>query len=129
MAHHDFHVKNDDYPLVSIDDELMIVHRNQLVPSAVLYFGAHQDTIVEVRSALNRTAVEAAPGPAVGDPALGGTGIFIPAGGKVRLDLPGTGNPLDLVTKVSTLKGNVFVSLASFGEYDTYFKQVDVPSI
>ena len=56
----------------------------------------------------------------------GASAIQIPAGGKIKVDLPGTSNTLDLVTKVSTTKGNIFVSITSFGEYDTFFKQVDV---
>jgi len=129
MGQHHFSTKSDTYPLVSNDDEVMVVHKHNLAVSATLYIGAHEDTIVEVRSAGNREAVEIASGPAVGNPALGGTGIFIPSGGKARFDLPGTGNPLDLVTKISTLKGRAFVHITSFGEFDAYFKQVDVVSI
>jgi hypothetical protein len=115
----DYFVKTDAYPLVSSNDELMVVHRNQVVPSAVIYVGAHQGATVEFRSAANRNAVESA------SPF---TTLDIPTGGKARVDLPGTA-ALDLVTKITPTKGQVYVWLASFGEFDTYFKQVDVPSI
>ncbi len=121
----DFHVRNTDYPLVSSNDELMIVHRDQLAQDAVLYIGAHRDAEVEIRSGQNREDVETATGPAVAP----GSSILIPAGGKIKFDLPGTGNALDLVSMVSTLKGEIYVSIASFGVYDAYFKQVDVTSI
>jgi len=120
----DFHVKSDDYPLVSLTDELIIVHRNQVVPGAVVFIGAHQDSEIEIRSDTNRETVEIAAGPAVG-----GAALTIPAGGKGRIDLPGTGNPTHGVTKISLLKGSIFVSIVSFSEYDTYFKQIDVPAI
>ena len=126
----DFHVKTDAYPLVSPNDEVVIVHANQLAPIATLYVGAHKDCIVEMRSAANRTDVETATGPHVGDPSTGGTGIFIPAGGKVRIDLPGSGfGALDLVSKLSPLKGQIFLMIVSFGEFDAYFKQIDAASI
>lgn len=122
----DFHVKNDDYPLVSTNDELMIVHRNQLAQPAVVWIGAHRDAEIEIRSGSNRETVETAAGPAVAP----GSSIVLPAGGKIRVDLPGGGfSALDLVSKISTIKGEIFVSITSFGEYDTYFKQVDVTSI
>jgi len=120
----DFHVKTDDYPLVSKTDELMIMHRDAMAISATVFIGAHQDAEIEIRSDADRELVETASGPAVGV----GT-IKIPAGGKTRIDLPGTGNPLHLVTKIRPLSGSIFVSIASFGEFDTYFKQIDVPAI
>ena len=120
----DFHVKTDDYPLVSPNDELMIVHRDAMAISCTVFIGAHSDAVIEVRSDSNRELVETAAGPAVG-----GSALTIPAGGKTRIDLPGTGNPLHLVTKIQPTKGRIFVSIASFGEFDTYFKQIDVPSI
>jgi hypothetical protein len=115
----DFHTKTDAYPLVSITDELIIVHRNQVVPSAVVYIGCHRDCTVEFRSAANRDAVEGA------SPF---TTLNLPSGGKGRVDLPGTA-ALDLVTKITPTKGQIYVWIGSMGEFDTYFKQVDVPSI
>ena len=130
MAMHHFNVRTDAWPLVASDDRLIIVHRNQLTPVPVLYIGCHQLAIVEIRSALTRDGIDAAAGPAVGDPATGGTGLLIPAGGKVKFDLPGAGfGPLDLVTQISVLKGQVFVHISSFGVFDTYLRQHDVPSI
>jgi len=121
---HDFHVRTDSYPLVSANDELMIVHRDAMGISATVFIGAHSDAVIEVRSDTNRETVEVAAGPAVG-----GSALTIPAGGKTRIDLPGTGNPLHLVTKIQPTKGRIFVTIVSFGEFDAYFKQVDVPSI
>jgi hypothetical protein len=126
MSQHHFHVKTDDWPLVSSDDELMIVHRNSLAINAVLYIGAHRECTVEIRSALNREDVETATVPAVG-----GSALPIPAGGVVKFDLPGSGGgigPLHLVSKITTT-GQVFVHISSAGEFDAYFKQVNVPSI
>ena len=74
--------------------------------------------------AANREAVETAIVPAVG-----GSALTIPAGGMVRFDLPGSGaNPLDLVSKITT-SSQVYVFVASAGEFDTYLKQYNVPSI
>jgi hypothetical protein len=115
----DFNVKTDAYPLVSITDELIIVHRNQVAVDAVVYVGSHQACEVEFRSAANRTAVESA------SPF---TTLTLPSGGKARVDLPGT-NALDLVSKITPISGQIFVWIGSMGEFDTYFKQVDVPSI
>ena len=124
MGQHHFSTKQDTYPLVSNDDELILVHKFAVNPSATIYIGAHTDAEVEIRSAGDREAVEIATGPAVA-----GSAISIPAGGKARFDLPGTGNPLDVVTKISTLKGRIYVHITSFSEFDSYFKQVDVASI
>jgi hypothetical protein len=44
------------------------------------------------------------------------------------VDLPGT-NALDLGSKITPISGQIFVWIGSMGEFDTYFKQVDVPSI
>jgi len=122
MAHqHHFHVKTDDWPVVSNTDQLMIVHRNQLAINAVLYIGAHKESVVEIRSATDRETVETAT-----IPATGGSALTIPAGGMVKFDLPGGGTtPLDLVTKLSLLRGSVFVHISSSGEFDTHLKQVD----
>lgn len=110
----DFHIKNNNWPLVASTDELIIVHRNQLAVAPVVYIGAHKAAVVPVRSALDREAVEvAAPW----------TTLNIPAGGMVKIDLPGTGNPLHLVTKIQPTSGAIFVSIASPGEFDAYFKQ------
>ena len=114
-----FHVKTDAFPLLSTTDELLVVHRNQVVPSAVLYIGAHKDSTVEIRSAANSTAVEGV------SPF---TTVTIPSGGMTRVDLPGTA-VLDLVTKITPTKGQVYVWLASMGEFDAFLKQVSLPSI
>ncbi len=124
MKQFKFSTFQDTYPLVGNSDELMIVHRDSLAISATLYIGAHEDSVVEIRSAGNRESVEIATAPAVG------VGVLtIPAGGRIRFDLPGTGNPLHLVTKLSALSGKVYVHITSFGVFDAYFKQVDVVSI
>ena len=125
-----FNVRTDNWPLVASDDRLIIVHQNQIGPFPVIYIGAHLDSVVEVRSAGNLAGIDAAVGPAVGDPAAGGTGLLLPAGGKLRFDLPGaTFGPLDLVTQINVLRGQVFVHISSFGIFDTYLKQFDVPAI
>lgn len=130
MPMHHFNVRTDDWPLVASDDKLIIVHRNQLAIFPVLYLGAHEDCIVEVRSAATDAGLATATGPAVGDPGTGGTGLFMPAGSKRKFDLPGGGfGALDLVTQVNVLKGKAFVHISSFGVFDTHLKQVDVPSI
>jgi hypothetical protein len=115
---HSFYVHSDAHPRLSNTDELMIVHRNQLVPDATLYIGAHGTVSFEVRTAADREAVETATP----------TAHTLPAGGKMRLDLPGA-NKLDLVTKITPLTGQLYVWIASMGEFDTYLKQVNVPSI
>lgn len=121
MASHDFHVRDDAYPKVGTTDELIIVHRDQIVPNAVLYIGSHSEATVEIRSAANRTDVETVAAHAT---------LNIPSGGKARDDLPGSGKTvLDAVTKITVTKGSIFVYIASFGEFDTYFKQVNVTSI
>lgn len=121
MALHDFHVKDDAYPKVGSTDELIIVHRDQIVPDSVLYIGAHSEAVVEIRSAPNRTDVETVAAHAT---------LNIPSGGKVRDNLPGSGKtPLDAVTKITVIKGSIYIYIASFGEFDTYFKQVNVTSI
>jgi len=114
----DFHVKHDTWPLVSITDELIIVHRDALAVAPVIYIGAHKDSVVEVRSAADRAAVETASAWAT---------LTIPAGGKTKIDLPGTGNVLHLVTKIIATKGAIFVSIASPVFFDAYFKQYSVP--
>ena len=121
MGSHHFRVKTDDWPLVASSDQLMIVHRNQLALNAVLYIGAHEESTVEIRSAADREAVEAAVVPAVA-----GAALTIPAGGVTKFDLPGAGTtPLDVVTKISLLRGSVFVHISSAVEFDSYLKQVD----
>jgi len=122
MAHqHHFSVRTSDWPLISINDELMIVHRNQMAINAVLYIGAHEESTVEIRSAADREAVETATIPAVGVSAL-----TLPAGGLTKFDLPGGGTtPIDQVTKISLTQGSVFVHISSPGEFSTYLKQVD----
>lgn len=125
MAQHHFSVRTDSWPMVSPNDELLIVHRNQVATNPVLYIGAHQQATVEVRSAANRELVETATAPAVG-----GSALTIPAGGLVKFDLgPGGGiTALDVVSKITTT-GQIFVFIASPGEFDAYFKQYSVPSI
>jgi hypothetical protein len=119
-----FSIKTDSWPLISSDDELLIVHRNQLAINAALYIGAHKEATVEIRSAANREDVETATVPAVG-----GTALTIPSGGMVKFDLPGTGaGVLDVVSKITTTT-QVYVFIASAGEFDTYLKQYNVPSI
>lgn len=124
MGQHHFSTKQGTYPLVSNNDELILVHRNSLAVSATVYIAAHTDAEIEIRCAQNTEDVEVATGPAVG-----GSAISIPAGGKTRFDLPATGNPLDLVAKISTLKGRIYVHITSFGEFDSFFKQVDVAKL
>ena len=124
MTQHSFRAKTHDWPLVSSTDELIIVHRNQLAIDAVLYIGAHNDCTVEIRSATDREAVESATVPAVGVAAL-----TLPAGGLRKFDLPGAGaGALDLVSKITT-NGQIYVHISSVGEFDAYFKQVNVPVI
>jgi len=124
MSQHSFSVKTQAWPLVSSTDELIIVHRNQLAIDAVLYIGAHKESVVEIRSATDREAAETATVPAVG-----GSALTIPAGGMVKFDLPGAGaGALDLVSKITT-DGQIYVHISSVGEFAAYFKQVDVPSI
>lgn len=113
-----FNVTTDAQPLLSKTDEMMVVHRNQIVPDAVLYIGAHQDASVQIRTAADRSAVESATP----------TTVNLPAGGTTRVDLPGA-NKLDLVTKITPLTGQIFVWIASMGVFDTYLKQYNVPSI
>jgi len=113
---HSFFVHSDAHPRVSNTDELMIVHRNQIVPEATLYIGAHQDTSVEIRTAENRVSVESA------TPAI----VNLPAGGKTRVLLS---DALKLVTKITPISGQVYVCVMSMGEFDTYLKQYEVPSI
>ena len=130
MPMHHFSVRTKDQPLVASDDKVIVVHREALSIFPVMYIGAHEDSIVEVRSAPNDAGLATATGPAVGDPSTGGTGLFLPAGGKRRFDLPGAGaGPLDLVTQINVLKGKVFIHISSFGLFDTHLKQVDVPVI
>lgn len=117
MNQHSFFLKPSVYPLVSSDDTLVIVHRNQVAPNAVLYICAHEESTVELRSALDRAAVETA--------AAWSTQI-LQAGAKIKIDLPGTGNALHVVTTVIPTRGRVYVAVVSIGEFDTYFKQVNV---
>jgi hypothetical protein len=121
---HHFNVRTDAWPLVASTDELIIVHKYHIPVFPVLYIGAHKECQVEIRSARNREGVETATTPAVG-----GAALTIPAGGLVRFDLPGAGHDtLDQVSKLTT-NGQVYVFIASPGEFDAYFKQYDVPSI
>ena len=130
MSLHHFYVRTDAWPLVASDDRLIIVHRNQLALPCTLYVGCHQDAVLEIRSAPNDAGLATAAGPSVGDPAAGGTGILMSAGHKRRFDLPGPGfGPLDLVSQLSVLRGQVYVHISSFGVFDTHLKQIDVPSI
>lgn len=115
---HSFNVQTDAHPRVSNTDELMIVHRNHLIPLTTVYVGAHQAAQIEVREATNRNSVEGA------SPTL----YTIPAGGKLTFQL-GTTSPLDLVAKITPLTGQVYVWIAAMGEFDTYLKQYEVPSI
>jgi hypothetical protein len=117
MPQHSFHVKTDNYPLVSSDDTLVIMHKHQVAPNAVLWIGAHYEATVELRSAANREAVEIA---------VPFSTLSIPAGGKVKVDLTGTASTLDVVSTVIPTKGQISVTIASMGEFDTYFKQVNV---
>lgn len=110
----DFHVKFDNWPLVATTDELIIVHRNQLAIQPVLYIAAHKAAVVPVRSAADREAVE------VASP---WTTLTLAAGTMQRIDLPGTGNPLHLVTKIQPTSGAIYVCITSPGEFDAYFKQ------
>ena len=124
MGQHHFSTRQDTWPLVSSDDELIVMHRDALVTDAAVYIGAHVAAEVEIRCAGNREDVEIATGPHVG-----GSTLTIPAGGKIRVDLPGTGNTLDLVAKITPLSGRIYVHITSFGQFDAYFKQVDIPSL
>jgi hypothetical protein len=127
MQSHSFRVETANFPLVTVNDELIIVHRDALSVDAALFVGCHADCEFEVRSAADRTAVETVTVPHT----VGGTGsLTMPAGGKRRVDLPGAGAiPNDVVTKITVLSGRIYVSLASFGEHQVYFKQIDVPAI
>lgn len=115
---HSFNVQSDAHPRVANTDELMIVHRNQIIPATTVYVGAHQVAKIEVREAGDRSAVEgAAP-----------TTYDVPAGGKIKFEL-GAGDPLNLVAKITPLTGQIYVWIAAMGEFDTYLKQYNVPSI
>jgi hypothetical protein len=113
----DFHVKNDDWPLVASTDELIIVHKNALSVEPIIFIGAPQEAVIQIRSATDRSLVEAAAPWAT---------INLVAGGKTSVRLPGTGNPLHVVSKITLTRGAIFVSLGSFGEFDAYFKQITV---
>jgi hypothetical protein len=127
MRLNDFHVFNNDWPLLSAGptdssgrntgDELIIVHRDQLAIDPVVFFGCHREATVEVRSALNMTDIETA---------AAWTTFTMQAGTKTRIDLPGTGNPLHQVTKITPTQGQIFVSIASLGEFAAHLKQVNV---
>jgi hypothetical protein len=111
-----FFVHTDAHPRVSNTDELMIVHRNQIVPAATLYIGAHQAARFDLRTAADREAVEvASPTPHV-----------LPAGGKMKIELT---DPLLAVSKITPITGQIYVWIGSMGEFDTYLKQYNVPSI
>ena len=116
MKVYDFHIKTDTWPLVSSNDELVIVHRYHLAIQPVVYIGAHKDCTVYVRTAKNRDLIESA---------APWSTTTLPASGMIRLSLPGTADPLDVVSKITT-DGAVFVCIASPGEFDAYFKQVNV---
>lgn len=127
MKLNDFHVFNASAPVISsgqLDstgkpggDQYIIVHRDALAIDATVFIGCHQEAEVEVRSAANLTDLETvAPW----------TTLTMPAGGKTRINLPGTGNPVHVVTKITPLSGRIFCGVVSFAEFNTYFKQVEV---
>lgn len=127
MKLNDFHVFKNDVPVVSYGqndstgapggDNLIIVHRDALAINAVVFIGCHQAAVVEVRSAANLTALASA---------AAWTTLTLGAGHKTSINLPGTGNPLHLVTKITPTSGRIFVSIVSFGEFRSYLQQVDV---
>jgi hypothetical protein len=110
----DFHVKFDNWPLVSANDELIIVHRNQLAVQPVIFVGAHKAAVVPIKASTDRAAVEVA---------AAWTTLTIPTGGLVRANITDGSNPLHLVTKIQPTSGVIFVCIASPGEFDAYFKQ------
>jgi len=110
----DFHVKFDNWPLVTANDELIIVHRNQLAIQPVVFIGAHKAAVVPIRAAADREAVEAA---------SPWTTLTIPTGGIVRSNITDGTNPLHLVSKIQPTSGSIFIAICSPGEFDAYFKQ------
>jgi len=123
----DFHVFSDTWPLVSSGqndstgrpggDQLILVQREPISIDPVVFIGCHREATVEVRSAANTTAVETA---------AAWTTLNLPAGGKTRINLPGTGNFGDIVTKITPVTGQIYVTVVAFGEFNGYFKQVQV---
>lgn len=124
----DFRMKTDSYPVVSSGqadttgkpggDELIIVHREPLAIQPVVFIGCHTAGAVEVYSAQNTTDLESA---------AAWTTLNLEAGHKTRINLPGTGSPFDQVTKIKPIgAARIFVAIASFGEFETYFRQVTV---
>lgn len=110
----DFHVKFDNWPLVSQTDELIIVHKYPLSVKPVLYIGCHKSAVVPIKAALTLSAVETA---------AAWTTLTIPTGGFVRTDLTDGSNPMHQVTKIQPTSGTIFVCIASPGYFDAYFKQ------
>ena len=110
----DFHVKFDNYPLVSQTDELIIVHKYPLSVRPILYIGCHKEAVVPLKAATTLTGVEGA---------TAFTTLTIPTGGLVRAELTDGTNPLHTVTKVQPTSGTIFVCIASPGYFDAYFKQ------
>jgi hypothetical protein len=110
----DFHVYNDHWPLVTTDDELIVVHRNQLSVQPVMFIGAHSAAVVPIRAAANRSAVETA---------TPWTTLTLQTGGFARVNLTDGTNPLDMVSKIQPTSGRIFVAIVSPIVFDAYFKQ------
>jgi len=110
----DFHVKFDNWPVVSPNDELIIVHAYPLGVKPVLYIGAHRGAVIPIRASSSRAGVESA---------TPWTTLTIPTGGLVRSDLTDGSDPLLQVTKIQPTSGTIFVCIASPGQFDAYFKQ------
>lgn len=115
----DFRVKTDFWPLVSSNDELVIVHRDAIAVIPVLYIGCHEDTTFSIRSARNNQAVESA---------TPWNTTSMNGGEKKKIDLFDSVDVLNIVSKITVAKGSIFVGISSFNEFDAYFKQVTVPN-
>ena len=110
----DFHVKFDNYPLVSQTDELIIVHKYPLSVRPILYIGCHKEAVVVLRAGTTLSNVESASPWAT---------LTIPTGGLVRSELTDGTNPLHQIAKIQPTSGTIYVCIASPGYFDAYFKQ------
>jgi len=115
----DFRVKTDFWPLVSSNDELVIVHRDALAVIPVLYIGCHEDTTFTIRSARTSLAVETA---------SPWNTTSMNGGEKKKIDLYDGVDVLNIVSKIILTRGSIFVGIASFNEFDAHFRQVTVPN-
>jgi hypothetical protein len=110
----DFHVKFDNYPLVSQTDELIIVHKYALSVRPILFIGAHKEAVVPIRANTTLSTVEGT---------TPWTTLTIPTGGLVRVELTDGTNPLHQVTKIQPTSGSIFICIASPSDFNAYFKQ------